>query len=193
MAPYGIPSTGIDAVSRRQTGVPADSLGYVAFGPEARTLIDRGIERLGLAETEAAALRGILKTAYRDYLALESRHTQTQRMADNLTVTISPFREEAEAFLRQVWAELDEAVDEQQRALARERLPLRQVFGAYGFGGPTVEIAISKVGGEFYYATTYKWPGQSDKGAKGGEVSSGIGKTLPDEYRRFWGETGTDK
>jgi hypothetical protein len=114
-------------------------------------------------------------------------------MADNLTVTISPFREEAEAFLKQVWAELDEVVDEQQQVIARERLPLRQAFGTYGFGGPTVEIAISKVGGEFYYATTFKWPRHSDKGDKGDEVSSGVGKTLPDEYRRFWGETVLDK
>lgn len=184
--PYGFP----DAAEQGLLHTGSESM---ASEPEGLTLIGSGIERLGLAESQTAAVRGILKTAYKDYLALESRHTQTQRMADSLTVTISPFREEAEAFLKQVWAELDEVLDEQQRVTARERLPLRQVFGTYGFGGPTVIIAISKVGGEFYYATTYKWPGQSDKGDKGDEVSSGMGKTLPDEYRRFWDETVLDK
>ncbi|UCG58801.1 MAG: hypothetical protein JSU70_04665, partial [Phycisphaerales bacterium] len=190
MAPYGIPSTGTDVVLPMQSETSADSLGYVTFRPEGPTLTDRAKKRLQLTESDTAAVNNILRDAYKGYVALEGRHTQRLRAANSLTVTISPFQEEAERFLEQVWADLDDVLDEQKRATARERLPLGEIFGKYGLGKPTVRVVITKGNGMFSYATIFEGGGADQEK---GEVSSGTGKTLPDEYRRFWDETAADK
>ena len=104
-------------------------------------------------------------------------------------MTISPFRNEAENFLEQLWTDLDSTLAEPKRALARENLPLGQIFGTFHFGQPTVTIAIRKADNIFSYATTYKWPEGS--GRSGGEIA-GIGKTLPAELQRFWSQSATD-
>ena len=133
----------------------------------------------------------ILRRAYRQYLELERRNTQQYREVNSLTVIISPFRQETESFLKQLWADLDSILDEGKRALARRYLPLGQMFGTFQFGGPTVTISVSKENGRFSYYTTYKWPKGSGKSGKG--TSKGSGSTLPSEYRRFWQEPATDK
>ncbi len=106
-----------------------------------------------------------------------------------MTVIISPFREETERFLEQLWADLDSVLDEQKRTLTRRYLPLGQMFGIFQFGGPTVTISVSQENGMFSYYTTYKWPKGSGKSDKG--TSSGGGSTLPPKYRRFWEEPAT--
>ncbi|MBA7624085.1 Serine/threonine-protein kinase PknD [subsurface metagenome] len=169
-------------------GTPED----LTFEPEGPTLSDQCIQTLELGPSEVVEVNEILRRAYRQYLELERQNTQQYRAANSLTVIISPFREEAESFLKQLWADLDGVLDEQKRALARRHLPLGQMFGTFQFGGPTVTISVSKENGRFSYYTTYKWPKGSGKSGRKG-TSSGGGSTLPPEYRRFWKEPATDK
>jgi tRNA A-37 threonylcarbamoyl transferase component Bud32 len=167
-------------------GAPED----LTFEPEGLTLSDQCIQALELEPSEAAQVHKILRRAYRQYLELERRNTQQYRAVNSLTVIISPFRQEAESFLKQFWADLDSILDEQKRTLARRHLPLGQMFGTFQFGGPTVTISVSKENGMFSYYTTYKWPKGSGKSGRKG-TSSGGGSTLPPEYRRFWEEPAT--
>ncbi len=168
-------------------GIPED----LTFGTEGPTLSDECTRTLELEPSEAAQVHKILRRAYRQYLELERQNTQQYRAVNSLTVIISPFRQEAESFLKQFWADLDSILDEQKRTLARRHLPLGQMFGTFQFGGPKVTIAISKENGRFSYYTTYKWPKGSGKSGKG--TSSGGGSTLPPKYRRFWEQSATDK
>jgi len=171
-------------------GTPED----LTFGPEGPTLSDQCIRTLELEQSEVAQVHKILRGAYRQYLELERQNTQQLRSEDGLTVIISPFREEAERFLVQLWADLDSILDEQKRTLARRHLPLGQMFGTFQFGGPEVAIAVTEAAGTFIYSTVYKWPkGKSSIVGKSSVDMAGMGRTLPSEYRRFWEEPATDK
>jgi len=172
-----------------QLGFPYGTPEDLIFGPEGPTLSDQCVQALELEPSEAAQVHKILRRAYRQYLELERRNTQQYREVNSLTVIISPFRQEAESFLKQFWADLDSILDEQKRTLARRHLPLGQMFGTFQFGGPTVTISVSKENGMFSYYTTCKWPKGSGKSGKG--TSKGGGRTLPSEYRRFWEEPAT--
>jgi hypothetical protein len=166
-------------------GAPDD----LTFGQEGPTLSEQCTRTLELEPSQAAQVHKILRRAYRQYLELEKQNTQQYRKVNSLTVIISPFRQEAESFLKQFWADLDSILDEQKRTIARRHLPLGQMFGTFLFGGPTVTISVSKENGRFSYYTTYKWPKGSGKSGKG--TSSGGGSTLPPKYRRFWEEPAT--
>jgi hypothetical protein len=180
-------------------GAPED----LTFGPEGPTLSEKCIRTLELEPSEAAQVHKILRRAYGEYFGLERQNTQQNRTANILTVMISPFREEAERFLEQLWADLDSILDEQKRTLARRHLPLGQMFGTFQFGGPEVTISVTEAGGTFIYSTLYKWPkgggmmggdiGGGMMGGKGSGDMTGSGRTLPPKYRRFWEETATDK
>ena len=169
-------------------GTPED----LTFGTEGPTLSDQCIQTLELELSEVAEVHKILRRAYRQYLELERQNTQQHRNEDGLTVIISPFREEAERFLEQLWADLDSILDEQKRTLARRHLPLGQMFGTFQFGGPGVTIAVTEVAGTFTYGTVYKWPkGESSIGGRSVGDMAGSGRTLPPEYRRFWEDSAT--
>jgi tRNA A-37 threonylcarbamoyl transferase component Bud32 len=171
-------------------GTPED----LTFGTEGPALSEKCIQTLELEASEAAQVHKILRRAYGQYFGLERQNTQQNRAANNLTVTISPFREEAERFLEQLWADLDSILDEQKRILAHRHLPLGQMFGTFQFGGPEVTITVTEAGGTFIYSTVYKWPkGKSSIGGKGSVDMTGSGRALPPEYSRFWEETATDK
>jgi hypothetical protein len=171
-------------------GTPEDLI----FGPEGSTLSDQCVQALELELSEAAQVREILRRAYRQYLELERQNTQQYRAVNSLTVIISPFRQEAENFLKQLWADLDSILDEGKRALARRHLPLGQMFGTFQFGGPKVTIAVSKANDAFSYATVYEWPkGSSRVGGRSSVDMTGYSNTLPPEYRRFWEPSETDK
>jgi len=171
-------------------GAPED----LTFGPEGPTLSDECIQTLELELSQSAQVHKILRRAYRQYLELERRNTQQYRGVNSLTVIISPFRQEAESFLKQLWADLDSILDEGKRALARRHLPLGQMFETFQFGGPEVTISIMEAGGTFTYSTVYKWPkGESSISGRGVGDMTGSGSTLPFEYRRFWEEPATDK
>ncbi len=169
-------------------GAPED----LTFGPEGPTLSDQCIRTLELEPSQAVEVNNILRRAYRQYLELERQNTQQYRAVNNLTVTISPFREEAERFLEQLWADLDGVLDEQKRTLAHRHLPLGQMFGLFQFGGPEVTITVTEAAGTFTYSTVYKWPkGKSSIVSKSSVDMAGMGPTLPPEYRRFWEDSAT--
>ncbi|HUU16224.1 MAG TPA: serine/threonine-protein kinase [Sedimentisphaerales bacterium] len=171
-------------------GAPED----LTFEPEGLTLSDQCIQALELEPSEAAQVHKILRRAYRQYLELERRNTQQYRAVNTLTVTIFPFRQEAESFLKQLWADLDSILDEQKRTLARRHLPLGQMFGTFQFGGPEVMIVVTEAAGTFLYSTVYKWPkGESSIVGRSSVDMAGSGRTLPSEYRRFWEDSATDK
>jgi len=169
-------------------GTPED----LTFGPEGPTLSDQCIRTLELEPSQAVEVNNILRRACRQYFELERQNTQQYRAVDSLTVTISPFREEAERFLEKLWADLDSILDEQKRTLARRHLPLGQMFGTFQFGGPEVTITVTEAAGTFTYSTVYKWPkGKSSIVSKSSVDMAGMGRTLPPEYRRFWEESAT--
>ena len=173
-----------------QLDFPYGTPGYVTFAAEGPTLTDECASTLGLEASQTMEVNSILRTAYTQYTELEAQHTQRYQAASSLVVVISPFRQEAEALLEQLWADLDSVLDEHQRALARRHLPLGQIFGIFQFGEPEVTIAISNTGSTFVYTTQYKWPKGSDRSGGG---TSGSGSTLPPEYHRFWNQTTTGK
>jgi hypothetical protein len=158
----------------------------LAFGPDRPTLNDTCVLKLNLEPQEATEVNRILQNALKRYMELEDRHTQRLGAGNSLTVTISPFREDADSFLRQLWAELDSTLDEEQRALARKHLPLGQIFGKNQFGQATVIFLITKENGMFSHITTVEWPDRSHSGA-------GQGKTLPANLQRFWEPSETEK
>ncbi|MCP4263191.1 MAG: protein kinase [Planctomycetes bacterium] len=171
-------------------GTPED----LTFGPEGPTLGNQCIQTLELEPSQVVEVHKILRRAYRQYLELERQNTQQRRSENGLTVIISPFRQEAESFLKQLWIDLDSFLDEGKRALARRHLPLGQMFRTFQFGGPEVTIAITEVAGTFTYSTVYKWPkGESKGGAKGVGDMTGSGRILPHQYLRFWEDSATDK
>ncbi|MHC4285005.1 MAG: serine/threonine-protein kinase, partial [Planctomycetota bacterium] len=112
---------------------PYGAEGEVTFGPEEPTLNDMCVLRLNLKPPEATEVNRILQNALKRYMELEDRHTQILGAGNSLTVTISPFREDADSFLRRLWTELDNTLDEEQRVLARKHLPLGQIFGKNQF------------------------------------------------------------
>jgi tRNA A-37 threonylcarbamoyl transferase component Bud32 len=169
-------------------GTPED----LTFGPEGPTLSDQCIRTLELEPSQAVEVNNILRRAYRKYFELERQNTQQYRAVNSLAVTISPFREEAERFLEQLWADLDSILDEQKRTLVRRHLPLGQMFGTFQFGGPEVTITVTEAAGTFIYSTVYKWPkGESSIVSKSSVDMAGSGRTLPPEYRRFWEDSAT--
>ena len=175
-----------------QLDLPYGASEDLTFGPEGPTLSDQCIRTLELEPSQAVEVNNILRRAYRQYLELERQNTQQYRAVNNLTVTISPFREDAERFLEQLWADLDGVLDEQKRTLARRHLPLGQMFGLFQFGGPEVTITVTEAAGTFTYSTVYKWPkGKSSIVSKSSVDMAGMGPTLPPEYRRFWEDSAT--
>jgi predicted Ser/Thr protein kinase len=173
-----------------QWDFPYGRPGYLTFGPEGPTLTDECTTILGLEPSQTMQVNSILRTAYTEYTELEARYTDAQQAAGSLAVIISPFQQEALAFLGRLWADLDSVLDEHQRALARRHLPLGRIFGTFQFGEPKVIIAILKTGDTFTYTTRYEWPEGSDRSGGG---TSGSGSTLPPEYQRFWNQTATDE
>ncbi len=151
----------------------------LTFGPEGPTLNDTCVLKLNLEPPEATEVNSILQAAHKRYQELEAQYTEQLRSGNSLKVTISPFREDAKSFLEQLWAELDNTLDEEQRVLARKHLPLGQIFGKNQFGQATVIFLITKENDMFSHITTFEWPDRSHSG-------SGQGKTLPSELQRFW-------
>jgi hypothetical protein len=164
---------------------PNGSPDDLTFGPEGPTLNDICVLELNLKPPEAMEVNRILQAAYKKYQELEAQYTEQLRAGNSLKVTISPFREEAEKFLEDLWTELDNILDAEQRELAREHLPLGQLFGMNQFGQAKVIIIISKENGTFSHATTVEWPDRSETG-------SGRGNKLPAELRRFWNQSSVD-
>ncbi|MHC4656858.1 MAG: bifunctional serine/threonine protein kinase/MFS transporter [Planctomycetota bacterium] len=158
----------------------------LTFGPEGPTLNDTCVLKLNLEPQEATSVNSILQAAHKRYQELKARYTEQLRSGNSLKVTISPFREDADSFLRQLWAELDNTLDEEQHDLAREHLPLGQLLGKYQFGQTTVIFMITKENGTFSHTTTVEWPDRS-------HVGSGGGKTLPPELQRYWDQAATDE
>ncbi|MHC4560575.1 MAG: protein kinase domain-containing protein [Planctomycetota bacterium] len=189
--PYGVESLETIPTRIGDLDLPYGTPDDITFGQEGPTLSDECTRTLELEPSEAVQVHKILRRAYRQYLELERQNTQQYRKVNSLTVIISPFRQEAESFLKQFWTDLDSILDEQKRTLARRHLPLGQMFGTFQFGGPKVTISISKENGRFSYYTTYKWQEGSGKSGKG--TSSGGGSTLPPEYDRFWQEAPSGK
>jgi tRNA A-37 threonylcarbamoyl transferase component Bud32 len=188
--PYGVESLETIPTKIGDLDLPRGAPGHVVFGPEGPMLTDDCIKTLELESSEILVLNSILQTAYEQYLELEWRHMERVYVSDSLSVIISPFREEAKGFLERLWADLDEVLDGRRRAIARNHLPLSQIFGTFQFGGPTVKISINKQGGSFNYDTKYEWPEGSGKSSSG---TSGRSGALPPEYRRFWQEAPPSK
>jgi tRNA A-37 threonylcarbamoyl transferase component Bud32 len=163
---------------------PNGSPDDLTFGPEGPTLNDICVLELNLKSPEAMEVNRILQAAHKNYLELEAQYTEQLRAGNSLKVTISPFREEAEKFLEDLWAELDSILDMEQRALARENLPLGQLFGKNQFGQARVIIKMSKENGTFSHTITVVRSGRS-------ETSSGQGNKLPAELQRFWSQPPT--
>jgi len=186
------PAPGVQKIG--ELDFPYGIEGDLTFGQEGPTLSDECTGTLELEPSEAAQVHKILRRAYRQYLELERQNTQQYRAVNSLTVIISPFREEAESFLKQFWADLDSILDKQKRTIARRHLPLGQMFGTFQFGGPKVTIAVSKVNDVFNYATIYEWPkGSSKVGGRSSVDMAGRSNTLPSKYRRFWEQSATDE
>lgn len=160
--------------------------GDLTFGPEGPTLTDTCVLKLNLKPSEAAKVNIILQAAHKQYQVLEAKYTEQLRSGNSLQVTISPFREEAERFLEQLWTDLDSTLDEPKRALAREILPLGQIFGKNQFGQAKVIFMITKENGTFSHTTTVEWPDRK-------EVGSGRGNKLPAELQQFWEQSATDE
>ncbi|MGB2808783.1 MAG: hypothetical protein WBC22_13650, partial [Sedimentisphaerales bacterium] len=160
--------------------------GDLTFGPEGPVLNDICILKLNLKSQEATLVNSILQAAHKRYLELEARYTEQLHSGNSLQVTISPFRQEAESFLEQLWIELDSTLDESQRALAREHLPLGQIFGKYQFGQAKVIIMITKENSAFSHTTTVVRSGRRETG-------SGRSNKLPAELQRFWNQPPTDE
>jgi tRNA A-37 threonylcarbamoyl transferase component Bud32 len=176
-----------DVQKIRNLDFPKGSPDDLTFGPEGPTLSDRCILDLNLEPSETTAeLNRILRVAHKRYLEMEARYTEKLRSGNSLKVTISPYREEAEKFLEDLWAELDSILDTKQRELAREHMPLEQLFGKYQFGRAKVIIMISKENGTFSYTTTVEWPDRSETG-------SGQSDKLPAELQRFWSQSATEE
>jgi tRNA A-37 threonylcarbamoyl transferase component Bud32 len=165
---------------------PYGDEGDLTFGPEGFTLNDTCVLKLNLKPSEVAEVNKILQAAYDQYLVLEGRYTQRLRAGNSLKVTISPFREEAKNFLKQLWVELDSTLDKEQRELACEHLPLGQIFGKNQFGQTTVIYNITKENGMFSYTIKHERSGKSTE-------SVGRGKTLPAGLQRFWKKPTTGK
>jgi predicted Ser/Thr protein kinase/ribosomal protein L7/L12 len=166
-----------------QLDFPYGTSDYIEWGPTGPSLSEPCVETLDLKPSELVAVNSILQSAHQKYSELEDSRTTKKRTGDHLEVTITPFRDEALAFLEQLWADLDEVLDIRKKAIARRHLPLGRMFGTFEFGEPTVTMVFDKQGGTFNYKITYQWP--EGTGKSGGGMS-GLTGVLSPEYRRFW-------
>nr|NIP28857.1 hypothetical protein [Phycisphaerae bacterium]NIS54774.1 hypothetical protein [Phycisphaerae bacterium]NIU12374.1 hypothetical protein [Phycisphaerae bacterium]NIU60268.1 hypothetical protein [Phycisphaerae bacterium]NIV02127.1 hypothetical protein [Phycisphaerae bacterium] len=159
----------------------------LTFGPDGPTLNNTCVVlKLRLEPPEATEVNRILKSAHKRYQELEAQHTEQLRSGNSLQVTISPFREEAKNFLEDLWTELDNVLDEEQRVLARRHIPLGYLFGKNQFGQAKIIFMITKENDIFSHTTTVEWPDRSNTGM-------GRGKTLPGELQRYWEEPEAEK
>ncbi len=169
---------------------PSGTEDYVKSSPDGPTLSEQCIETLDLKPSEVLAVNKILRNASKEYFELEAGNMTKWRIGDHLEVTIAPFPQEAVTFLEKLWADLDKALDERKRAVARRHLPLRKMFGAFEFGRPTVMITIDKDGSFFNYDLKYEWPEDSGRIGGGG---TGRTNTLDPVYQRLWDESSTEE
>lgn len=146
------------------------------LGPEGPTLDEGLVQTLDLQPGQVQIMENTLRAVYRDYLALEARHTEKRRDEHGvLHVTVSPFPKEGRLLQQQLWSSLDGCLNERQRAVARRHLPLDEAF--FSFGESACELEVSK----------------QDDGYKGKHSTSGhMGEAhvrdiehLPWKYRRF--------
>jgi tRNA A-37 threonylcarbamoyl transferase component Bud32 len=158
----------------------------LTFGPEGPALKDTCILKLNLEPQKVSYINSILQDTHKRYHEIEARYTEQLRSGNSLKVTISPFREEAKNFLENIWSELDNVLDEEQRILARKHLPFGYIFGQNQFGQAKVIFLITKENDTFSYTSTIEWPNRSQTG-------SGRSDVLPADLQRFWEEPEAEK
>jgi len=172
----------VPPVAQRIAGLdfPQGQPGFVDYTPAGPVLSDTCIETLGL-QAIRPQLDAVLATAWTDYAAVESQHSQIARSGNVLHATIEPFRPQAEQFLRQLWKDLDRVLSEPQRIIARGELPLNAMFGRLGFGEHALTLNIIKRDNMFEYKIEY---GSSTRGPRGS--ASGSRPDLPPEFQYLW-------
>lgn len=163
-------------------GIP-DNLEYKLDGP---ILSNEGVSALDLTTEQAAQVNRILRTAYAEYAELERKNSQFKTSTNSLSVTVSPFRQQATDFLEKIWPEIDAVVDQSQRPLIHKHLPLGRIFGTFGFGKHKITANISKRSGRFAYSVS--WHHTEGPGPRGqlSNISSDSSRKLPLELHRFW-------
>jgi hypothetical protein len=157
---------------------------YIAQDPNGPTLTERGALFCNLDPNETKAVTNILQKANARYLDLEKQYTRQSRTDNTLTVIIEPFRDQAKAFLEQLWADIDAALAPEKHAAAHKHLPICPIFGTWRFGQTTMIIEITHKPPFFDYQISYNL----DKRYSGpsGRHSYQNRRSLPPEIQQFW-------
>jgi len=157
---------------------------YIAQDPNGPTLTERGALFCNLDPNETNAVTNILQKANARYLDLEKQHTRQSRTDNTLTVIIEPFRDQAKAFLEQLWTDIDAALAPEKHAAAHKHLPLCPIFGTWRFGQTTMIIEITHKPPFFDYQVSYNLDKQYS--GPSGRHSYHNRRSLPPEIQQFW-------
>ena len=171
---------GVFCVSvRTSTSVgPSYFIEYAAGGPR---LSKKLSQALTLDPEQAAEADKVLADLYKEYVKIEADHVRKRKdKQGHLHITVSPFEEYREELEKTLWAELDDILDESQRELARQHLPVDQLFP---FGEWNVALEVWKTGRQFHYRGTK----QRHAGLSRGSFT-GSDANPHSSYARFWGK-----
>ena len=165
----------------------AEDLIYEPNGP---AITDQCAFVIGLDPSQHKQVNTLIRNAYRRYLEIEAQHTRQRTIENGIISVISPFNEQARNIVRQLWTEIDAAIDDDKRPALHNRLPVGRIFGKMRFGTPTVTIKITKTqpGNTYLHTITCQSPGGIID-----ESPPGVSDVLPVHLQRFWKEPQPDK
>ena len=135
---------------------------------------------LNLTVPQQAQVDDILRSADREYLEIEARHTKYgwYHATSDRTATVLPFPEELKNLEDRVWLQLETVLTKEQLEKARKLLPLRGSLFPFGKNEVTIALNWTKDGG-------YRWrvlPNAGEPGMPPHQRDT----SLPLEYVRFW-------
>jgi serine/threonine protein kinase len=193
--------------ARPATVAPDLSSPMWSIGPNGPQLNPAAVDWIHPNQVEA--VNKALQDSYREYLALEKRHSEQSIDSQGHVVTIiHPFATDLEPLESHFWSRLDAVLDRDQQKVARWKLISPE--SNWESPAPGVDISLrdrvrpgllgwGKNGARFEIwreGTWFRWKVQSGTARPGPYHISYYNDTapeLPEEYRRFWKEPTGEK
>jgi hypothetical protein len=144
---------------------------------------------LGISAAQQKEATRIFQAYYREYVALERRHTRHTRDRDGrVQVTIEPFADESLALVERLSAELAGVVDQRVAPQQPKKGEIHSQIGLFRHAGEaTVKAELWREdrgnGQEYFYKESYQWLDGGDGMNAANGRSTGV---FPEQYRLYW-------
>ncbi len=159
--------------------------GYSPFvvGTDGPVLGDAAIRRIGLSSMQVSEANQIFGKYYREFVALERRHTQYYKdAAGHVHVTVSPFQQEADVLIDRMWAEVGGILDKQR--IATFGVAQTRTMGLFRHEGRfTVRAELWKHQKMYEFKEDlFNANGSTGRGSSGSSAHT----VFPQEYWIYW-------